>query len=169
VALTTGSNNVAVGGAQPALTTGSYNVAVGAPSHAALTVGIANVTIGSFSMPNVTSGNFNTVIGHGSGAGITTGAKNTVIGANVTGLPAALSNTIIIADGDGNRRINADSAGNIGLNVTDLFGGGGKVVGLANATTVPVSNPSGGGILYVENGALKYRGSSGTVTTIAAA
>ncbi len=28
-------------------------------------------------------------------------------------------------------------------------------------------NPTGGGIIYVENGALKYRGSSGTITTIA--
>ncbi len=27
-------------------------------------------------------------------------------------------------------------------------------------------NPSGGGLLYVEAGALKYRGSSGTVTTL---
>ena len=31
------------------------------------------------------------------------------------------------------------------------------------------STPSGGGFLYVESGALKYKGSSGTVTTIAAA
>jgi hypothetical protein len=37
---------------------------------------------------------------------------------------------------------------------------------LANATA-PGSNPTGGGYLYVESGALKYRGSSGTVTTIA--
>ena len=40
---------------------------------------------------------------------------------------------------------------------------------VANATTVPTTNPVGGGILYVEAGALKYRGSSGTVTTIAPA
>jgi hypothetical protein len=31
------------------------------------------------------------------------------------------------------------------------------------------SNPSGGGYLYAESSALKYRGSSGTITTIAAA
>jgi hypothetical protein len=37
---------------------------------------------------------------------------------------------------------------------------------LANATA-PGSNPTGGGYLYVESGALKYRGSSGTITTIA--
>ncbi len=36
-------------------------------------------------------------------------------------------------------------------------------------TTAPGTNPSGGGYLYVESGALKYRGSSGTVTTVAAA
>jgi hypothetical protein len=32
---------------------------------------------------------------------------------------------------------------------------------------VPTTNTTGGGLLYVESGALKYRGSSGTVTTIA--
>jgi hypothetical protein len=47
------------------------------------------------------------------------------------------------------------------------FGGGVRVIGIINATTVPTSNPTGGGVLYVESGALKYRGSSGTVTTIA--
>jgi hypothetical protein len=46
-------------------------------------------------------------------------------------------------------------------------GGGQKVIHIGNATTVPTSNPTGGGILYVDAGALKYRGTSGTVTTIA--
>jgi hypothetical protein len=32
--------------------------------------------------------------------------------------------------------------------------------------TAPTTNLTGGGILYVESGALKYRGSSGTITTI---
>lgn len=49
------------------------------------------------------------------------------------------------------------------------FGGGQGVVFVTNASAVPTSNPVGGGILYVEAGALKYRGSSGTVTTIAPA
>jgi len=52
---------------------------------------------------------------------------------------------------------------------TPSVGGGVGVVGISNATTSPTTNPTGGGILYVESGALKYRGSSGTVTTIAAA
>jgi hypothetical protein len=64
-------------------------------------------------------------------------------------------------------RMRITSAGNVGIGTADQFGGGVKVVGLANATTAPASNPTGGGVLYVEAGALKYRGSSGTVTTIA--
>lgn len=49
------------------------------------------------------------------------------------------------------------------------FGGGVQVFGMQNATTAPTTNPSGGGVLYAEAGALKWRGSGGTVTTIAAA
>lgn len=41
----------------------------------------------------------------------------------------------------------------------------GHIIG-QNITVVPAT-PSGGGVLYVEAGALKYKGSSGTVTTIA--
>jgi hypothetical protein len=52
---------------------------------------------------------------------------------------------------------------------TVSIGGGSGVIGIANATTVPTSNATGGGILYAEGGALKWRGSSGTITTIAAA
>jgi hypothetical protein len=48
-------------------------------------------------------------------------------------------------------------------------GGGSGVLGITNAGTVPNANPAGGGVLYAEGGALKWRGSSGTVTTIAPA
>lgn len=48
-------------------------------------------------------------------------------------------------------------------------GSGAGVLGLGNAITVPTTNPSAGGIMYSEAGALKWRGSSGTITTIAAA
>jgi len=58
---------------------------------------------------------------------------------------------------------------NLAVGATGSFGGAtGGAVFLANATA-PSSNPTGGGILYVESGALKYRGTSGTITTIAAA
>jgi hypothetical protein len=56
----------------------------------------------------------------------------------------------------------------VGLAISSpSLGGGVGVISIGNAVTVPASNPTGGGILYVEAGALKYRGSSGTVTTIA--
>ena len=48
------------------------------------------------------------------------------------------------------------------------FGSGVGVLSVANAGTVPTTNPSGGGVLYSEGGALKWRGSSGTITTLAA-
>ena len=46
---------------------------------------------------------------------------------------------------------------------------GNGVIYIANASTVPTANSVGGGILYVEGGALKYRGTSGTSTIIAPA
>jgi hypothetical protein len=52
---------------------------------------------------------------------------------------------------------------------TASLGGGVVVIGIADATTVPTTNPTGGGVLYSQGGSLKWRGSSGTVTTIAAA
>lgn len=63
-------------------------------------------------------------------------------------------------------KMRIDGDGNFGLNGTS-FGSGKGVVAIANAGTIPSANPTGGGVLYVEGGALKYRGSSGTVTTIA--
>jgi hypothetical protein len=61
------------------------------------------------------------------------------------------------------------AGGNIGIRTASQFGGGQGVVAIANATLAPAANPAGGGILYVEDGALKYRGSNGTVTVIAPA
>src|SRR5690606_16694541 len=68
-------------------------------------------------------------------------------------------------------RIEINTSGNIGFNTISgaSFGDGVKVLQIANCTTVPTTNPSGGGLLYYEAGALKYRGSSGSVTTIAPA
>ena len=62
-----------------------------------------------------------------------------------------------------------DPSSNIGLWTTDQFGGGTKVIGIANATTAPTTTPTGGGVLYATNGELHWLGSSGTDTTIAPA
>ena len=61
-----------------------------------------------------------------------------------------------------------DLGGNVGIGVSTFGTSAAKVLGLANATA-PSTSPAGMGQLYVEAGALKYRGSSGTITTIAAA
>jgi hypothetical protein len=58
------------------------------------------------------------------------------------------------------------AAGNLLLGGT-TDPGGAKVLYIANGT-VP-GTPTGGGVIYVEAGALKYKGSSGTITTLGAA
>ena len=67
-----------------------------------------------------------------------------------------------------NERLSVDSSGNVGIGVSTFGTSAVKVLGLANATA-PSTSPAGMGQLYVESGALKFRGSSGTITTIAAA
>jgi hypothetical protein len=67
---------------------------------------------------------------------------------------------------NGTERARIDPSGNVGIGVSTFGTSAAKVLGLANATA-PSTSPAGMGQLYVEAGALKYRGSSGTVTTIA--
>lgn len=62
-----------------------------------------------------------------------------------------------------------DGFSNLGVNVTAFGTGAQGVVGIANATAVPSTSPAGMGQLYVEAGALKYRGSGGTITVLGAA
>ncbi|MGH8583403.1 MAG: hypothetical protein ACREWG_11590 [Gammaproteobacteria bacterium] len=66
--------------------------------------------------------------------------------------------------------------GNIGIGFKEAkdfkkFGGGKGVIAIANASVAPSPSKklAGAGILYVENGELKYMGSNGTVTVIAPA
>ena len=66
----------------------------------------------------------------------------------------------------GSLRATIDTSGNVGIGVSTFGTSAAKVLGLADATA-PSTSPAGMGQLYVEAGALKYRGSSGTVTTIA--
>ena len=64
-----------------------------------------NSIFGYWAAPNLTTGDDNSIFGSGTGAGITTGSANTILGANVTGLAADLANNIILADGDGNIKL----------------------------------------------------------------
>lgn len=65
-------------------------------------------------------------------------------------------------------RFKLDSAGNVGFGVTNFGTSAAFVLGIANGTA-PTDSPAAMGQLYVESGALKYRGSGGTVTTLGAA
>jgi hypothetical protein len=89
------------------------NIAVGYQALNVNTTGLQNTAIGRGTLPSVTTGENNTALGYNTGAGIETGDNNTIIGANVTGLGATLSNTIIIADGDGVQRIYVNSDGEV--------------------------------------------------------
>lgn len=129
-------------------------------------VRISTSTVDLFAVNNSGSHGSNTTITGMSGAVSSTNGGNLVI----SGGSAALA-----GDGNGGHlyfqvgsKTGSGTEGNIGIFTSSgSFGGGEKVMFIANATTVPGSNPIGGGVFYVEAGALKYRGSSGTVTTIA--
>ena len=89
-----------------------------------------------------------------------TGAITTTTGVLTPNLQSTTGLTTIALIGNRNAQFGS---------ATGSVGGGTAVIGIANASAVPTSNPTGGGILYVEAGALKYRGSSGTITTLGAA
>jgi hypothetical protein len=93
---------------------GSNNTAIGNQSLFSNASGSRNTTIGENAGTNITSGNNNTIVGYNTGTTISTGSNNTIIGSNVS-LPAATSNNIVLADGVGNRRINVDATGNVGI------------------------------------------------------
>jgi len=84
--------------------------------------------------------------------------------------PDGVARFEIAADGTITHRALSAFTGNVQIgSATADAGGGSGVVGIKNATTLPTTNPSGGGVLFVDSGALKWRGSNGSVTTIAPA
>lgn len=109
--------------------------------------------------------------------GTYTDASNYVRGAFSTSTTAVTIAAESAGTGSANLDINITPKGtgvanistNIAIGGSASLGGGSVVAFIKNATTVPTTNPTGGGILYAEAGALKWRGSSGTVTTIAPA
>jgi len=101
------------------------------------------------------------------------GNSNTYSVASIAGETAAnggYGNLIFSTGFNGSlvERMRIDLSGNVGVGVSAFGTSAAKVLGLANATA-PSTSPAGMGQLYVESGALKFRGSSGTITTIAAA
>ena len=123
-----------------------------------------NVGIGTTSPSSYNSAGDNLVIAETSGgAGLTLASSSTGSG------------HILFADGttgtgayDGFIRFDHTTS-----SMRFASGGGIERMRIQSDGTIKISNssepstPSGGGVLYVQNGALKFKGSSGTVTTIA--
>lgn len=87
-----------------------------------------------------------------------------------------VDNPVVISRATGNislgpglvARRSSSTVSSLSLNTTSL-GSGIGVIAIGNANTTPSGTPSGGGVLYAEGGALKWKGSGGTVTTLGAA
>jgi len=166
--LRNGYNDIAIGYmAMGAATTANETVAIGTNALAKVTIGVRNVVVGDDAGKECVEGSYNTIVGWHAGHSIVNSTGNVFIGYEA-GYNETGSNTLYIANSNTTTPlIYGDFNGkNLGINLKS-FGGGTGVISIANCTGVPGSNPVGGGILYVDAGALKYRGSSGTVTTIA--
>lgn len=158
---TTGDFNTALGAyASTVSTTANRNTAIGYASMIDLTIGARNSALGMQSIENATTGNDNVAVGWSAGGslttgsgnifigsqgatysgaepGITTGSFNTIIGGAISGLSSSLSNTIILADGQGNQRVRVDNTGNVGVNTLTPYS-------LANYTSLSINNSVAG-------------------------
>lgn len=181
----TQSGNTAVGcNAIGNATNCSTNTGIGFSCLLNMTSASNNVAVGYLAGQSITSGSNNTFLGTSAKAGSGSLTNATAVGYNTT---VSASNSLVLGNGAnvgigtsspssklhvvGTTLLNGNvttSSANIGFNGSS-FGSGTLVIFIANATVVPTTNPTGGGILYVDSGALKYRGSSGTVTTLGAA
>jgi hypothetical protein len=146
---TSAGRNVAVGfGALFSLTNQERNVAVGNNALSQTTTGFSNTAIGDQAGNSLTTGNGNTFVGSGStGNGITTGQYNTIIGAAVSGLSSSLSNTIILADGQGNQRLYINSSGNAAIGTSTIISKTGRwlqITATSNVESSLVLNRTGG-------------------------
>jgi len=158
---TEGHNNAAMGSsALYSNTEGDVNIAIGRNALYSNTLGSYNVAVGYNTFAEITEGVDNTVLGSNSGRGITTGDYNTILGANVTGLAADLSNNIIIADGQGNQRINVISNGNVGIG--DVSPAALLTVGSGDLFQVD----SSGDIISIDGVSYNWPSSQGGVNTV---
>lgn len=142
--LSSGSGNTAIGGeAGRNITSANNSVAVGygALGGGSTTTGSSNIAIGYYALSNVSSGQQNIAIGYSSGDQITSGSYNVIIGAyngNQNNLNiSTLSNYIVLADNQGNRRLTVNSTGAWSFNNnTPSYGNPGQVM-LSNGSGAP--------------------------------
>jgi hypothetical protein len=149
--LTTGQNNTATGAfalAGNSLgSTGSNNTGCGYDAAWLISTASQITAVGSIALGDLTTGNNNVGLGYNSGRGVTTGINNTIIGANITGLTANLSDTLIIATGAGgvaSYRIFSPSSGNILIGTTVDAGFRLDINGTTRATSLTFTDGTQG-------------------------
>lgn len=133
-----------------------------------------NIGIGRQSGRLLTTGSTNCLIGSYSGYVLTTGSRNVLIGFEVgrTQISATVNDLLMIHNSDTDTPLiwgdiaNNNAGINFNISTASVGTASDGVFYIGNATAVPTGNPVGGGVLYVEAGALKYRGTAGTVTTL---
>jgi hypothetical protein len=168
-----------VGGvAGTAMTLNSTGLGIGSSPTEKLTVwgtpvvfGDGRFNVGLFDPSSATTGTGSGISLGGYTNGVTVGAAFAQIkGIKENSTAGNIAGAFVVSiQGNGGspvERLRIDSVGNLGVGVSTFGTSAAKVLGLANATA-PSTSPAGMGQLYVEAGALKYRGSSGTITTIA--
>jgi len=142
-------------------TTIEFDTATSLPKiqQAAASAGGTNLTVSAQSAggSNNSGGDLYLMSGAETGSG-TPGSVRLVAGATVLSLVSAgaFSSTRRFASLAGSPSTSAD------------LPTGDGVVYIKESVTAPSSNPVGGGVLYVDGGALKYRGPGGTATILAA-
>ncbi len=165
---------------------GQQNSALGSRSGRLITsTGTGNVTIGYESGANLRANLNGIFIGAGADPLSTLSHRSIIIGKTYLGSlieddsvmighlarPFAAGGDILVITN--NNRVSDRplisghfSNGNVGIG-NRYFGGGKGLLSLADATVLPTANNSIGGFLFVDNGALKWRGKAGTITTLA--
>lgn len=127
----TGNNSVAIGASAGQLaTSGGNSVLIGANTGNNIVGGGAEVIIGAGSGQGIVGNSFNTIIGY-STANTLTGGNNTIIGSQVVVSAAANTNTVILADGAGQSRLDY---GNTTASVNTITGAF-AVTGLTSVAT----------------------------------
>jgi hypothetical protein len=153
------------------VSSGSQTI-VGERSSSSTSLTSSVVSGGAFRNPDTTNGNYSSLQFLGvttTGAGITFGHIACVMTDHTNGSIDSDFAFLARSNNAFTEPLRVTGTGNVGVNTNSQFGSGVKVIGIADAGTVPSTNPTGGGVLYSESGALKWRGSAGTVTTIAVA
>ena len=114
--------------------TGNGTVALGACALAVSTNGGCNTAVGCNAGLTVTTGALNTLVGFSAGSAITTGSQNTLVG-RYTGT-TTLANNVVLSDGAGTIRFQANSSGAWSYDGTN-FGTVGQVLASNGTATAP--------------------------------